>query len=237
MVVRMKEMFQSHFGLILTFSLLLHFSRVNSFQSHFGLILTCLTLWKMYSRVLVSIPFWSDFNGGGEEPLAEFSCVSIPFWSDFNWEVVLDNFGVEGFQSHFGLILTPFNPLDPLFVQTFQSHFGLILTYAKPKGFPHISLFQSHFGLILTPPLHPNCRCTISVSIPFWSDFNLAEELIIITDIIVSIPFWSDFNLKKGGSRSGRVRVSIPFWSDFNPRGKPTGRGTGLRFNPILVWF
>ena len=35
--------------------------------------------------------------------------------------------------------------------------------------------FQSHFGLILTIPTF--CTTTLTISIPFWSDFNFVRQI------------------------------------------------------------
>jgi len=79
------------------------------FQSHFGLILTLID-YPILRSILISIPFWSDFNKSTGQSASSAS-----------------------FQSHFGLILTPVVSYYETVIKTFQSHFGLILTpYRAP---------------------------------------------------------------------------------------------------------
>ena len=58
----LQNLFQSHFGLILTEEIKETIDSFESFQSHFGLILT-ITEGEYAADVNpISIPFWSDFN-------------------------------------------------------------------------------------------------------------------------------------------------------------------------------
>ncbi len=58
----------------------------------------------------------------------------------------------------------------------------------------------------------------------------------IAARITISIPFWSDFNLGNFETENGEVNISIPFWSDFNLFFYILS-AKKIDFNPILVWF
>jgi len=57
----------------------------------------------------ISIPFWSDFNILLNDFERWLNDISIPFWSDFNKNKKVKVFVLDEFQSHFGLILTLWN--------------------------------------------------------------------------------------------------------------------------------
>ena len=66
-----RNLFQSHFGLILTAELVQDNLPSPRFQSHFGLILTQPRVREWCEGGLISIPFWSDFNQTLPEGLVE----------------------------------------------------------------------------------------------------------------------------------------------------------------------
>ena len=106
----------------------------------------------------LSIPFWSDFNiNPYSQTSHEDLRLSIPFWSDFN-ELNDDFYALENdnFQSHFGLIST-------------ESHLEKI--FKKPCPFnPILVWFQQSITTTILSII-------ISLSIPFWSDFNRKKLL------------------------------------------------------------
>ena len=98
--------------------------------------------------------------------------------------------------------------------------------------------FQSHFGLIWTFSKHGMPIYDLKISIPFWSDLNMAKKKTSKPERGISIPFWSDLN-ERNSLRVVEIRrnISIPFWSDLNPTELRKVWNAALDFNPILVWF
>ena len=147
--------FQSHFGLIST----LHSSsQLHKYYTSFNPILVWFQqhyLCPVYCCVIgLSIPFWSDFNSHLTlKSSVNEQKLSIPFWSDFNTPLTAfpEITGISIFQSHFGLIST--------------SNRGLAeRPYPLPFN-PILVWFQQCIQKNME-------RCTCSLSIPFWSDFN-----------------------------------------------------------------
>ena len=146
------------------------------FQSHFGLILSVVVLWMCYLELCLSIPFWSDFIRFRLRSIFWVNVVhlSIPFWSDFIGWLSKRLTGCGSFQSHFGLILSviemiskeeaipAFNPILVWFYQNmddkWRKYFEKLSIpfwsdFIGSTGMYSISslhTFQSHFGLILS---------------------------------------------------------------------------------------
>ena len=139
----------------------------------------------------------------GVAAIDSVATLSIPFWSDFikatnaNWQKTTNDF-----QSHFGLILSATVEYVEKITQSnaFQSHFGLILSnyiyslkndsgrsfnpilvwFYRSIAYPWsclLTTFQSHFGLILSLSESFATPVSILLSIPFWSDFIIPNEL------------------------------------------------------------
>jgi len=76
----------------------------------------------------------------------------------------------------------------------------------------------------------------ITLSIPFWSDFNLnvcdfCDDLVLLFQShfgLISTYIMNAADFEPGP-------LSIPFWSDFNPEGGGRSRLGWKTFNPILV--
>ena len=77
-------------------------------------------------------------------------------------------------------------------------------------------IFQSHFGLILSPLNRCWQRCSVFLSIPFWSDF--IQERVI------------QYGRSAGSFQSHFGLILSQFYSLISG-------AAGIAFNPILVWF
>ncbi len=121
---------------------------------------------------------------------------------------------------------------------TFQFHFGPIQTGSGEANTASNLGFQFHFGPIQTSCIASNDTFVFTVSIPLWSDSNVALLGINSTlhssfnstlvrfkrrswrrshsRSLVSIPLWSDSNRRHSIRSEKDGNVSIPLWSDSN---------------------
>ena len=82
--------------------------RWQSFQSHYGLILSVNYINRLFHKLILSIPLWSDF---------------IEMVRLLRKKIFLN------FQSHYGLILSRNISISSPKSVNFQSHYGLILSF------------------------------------------------------------------------------------------------------------
>ena len=154
----------------------------NTFQSHYGLILSRDSHDNRVLKTSLSIPLWSDFiiKEYGDRLVKEkifqshyglilsskhfyiVCCTIVSFNPTMVWFYLLTSaWRARGstrytFQSHYGLILSVEDPVKRVMrkVADFQSHYGLILSSECVEKFTLItvckSIFQSHYGLILS---------------------------------------------------------------------------------------
>jgi len=126
---------------------------------------------------------------------------------------ILVRFQLEIFLGDNTRIAGRFNPI----LVRFQPDFNRGLP--RPGLLPALQPFQSHIGPISTRRF-------------LYRDIGEGEV------VTVSIPYWSDFNTKRPKRpSSASIVVSIPYWSDFNVVRRLRGLGIISGFNPILVRF
>ena len=236
----------------------------NVFQSHYGLILSWrrrglgrffrafnpTMVWfyrkssgEVRGGLLLSIPLWSDFIfqrrrswvGWGRtfNPTMVWFYPFLVFFVSFfllTFNPTMVWFYLAGFFVWLCKIRQSFNPTMVWFYQnwiqrnrksirSFQSHYGLILSPQNSSlASMRLTGFQSHYGLILSSYCNSRYFVKNSLSIPLWSDF---------------IYFWASaishsppFNFQ---SHYGLILSRYV--------GEISTENSKTTFNPTMVWF